>query len=968
MSPSSPPTGVDSPKTPTRHHRRRRNKSRQDLEDAQVEADLMVEVENTIRRKGSRRAVRGTHSSEELSELPLANAAAAGMAAAVAAAVAAGTASPPPHGVTSRRASADLIDSAAASPMASPRLGAKSPMRPTSQAPSSPHLRASPMKSKPKRLGSTEPVVSQTNLSGEGVPNDVVPLLTTARTAYAETTVGALCNQFALTSSPLAGRSIAAQALERFSSTNNYALPLWDNGVYAATLTAHDMIGHLMAVWRNDHAIYMDFGFASLAQVRRLCVPSTRPTKVDLQMSVSQAVERLDMFGLCVAVGESDGPVTLIVAQERLLQHFATQGATSLVETFGTWPLSSLPVFDSTEAPIVVADDTPTIDIFSLLLAHRTSAIGVVDDAGRLCGQLTIDAICTVNADTYERLVLPLRQYVGGTIEELRARGLDALAALIDPPTASASGSVADALACMRRADNHSGLCWLLDDHDRLRGLATARRMLQFLVFGKRGDRLIDVLRPDRVERRRVTAMASAASSSQLRKVGSRRSSGAQPILVRARDSFGDFGHRAINGDEDVVSGGGGGGGGGGMEDDAHDAEMMVDLVDHDGEVRAGALPSFAPAASSGDSSDSSDSSPGVDDDSDDDESLLTQVATEFVPGVVLLRLSLLELLRVEQPANGLPRVLSESLAELLRRNIGRNELSQPASISAMLPLLEFFGNSVAALRKSKRDTAPSAPVPLADSPLARTVSASVIYGFVKLYLRSLRSPLVPLSHHGYWYTTALSAPGRVRLFRLSALLVALPPANQLVLRSVVSAMQQLVLVGASTFATMAADLAGVCTRGALYSSRFGAAPSLQQLFCDLLINYETLALGMADVQRLHREEPSVAPHVANAAQVATQQGVLNKGSRSFGSVKWSVRYVRVIGSTLYFYANERAEQPLERLSLVGASVSPPEKSTAQFVVKLSGGKTMPLRPDNSNVTLAHQWVSELQKATKVKG
>jgi hypothetical protein len=796
--------------------------------------------------------------------------------------------------------------------------------------------------------------------------------LAASREAYSETKVSALCSQLSITVTTIPARTTVAMALERCAATGQFALPVYDGGIYATTLMTHDFIGFLISAFKRDGALYVDFAFAQLSQVRRAAgavVAAASRFRVDMQSSASKSADKLDMFGLGALIGEAEGPVTMVLPQNRLLRHYADHAG--CIDAFADWILAQMPLFETSDAPLIVHEDTPVIDLFNILHQRRATMIGVVNDAGVLTGHLSVDAIATVTFDTFGRLNLPLRRYVGDTAAALRARGQSALATLVDPPRVDMGGQFDVAFERLTRPDNHIGACWIVDERARPRTLLTARNTLHFLLNDKRFDRVNSVLLPQLIERVQMVAATSSTSSQQHLKKDAKGRVVAQRLAVQRHDSFGDFGHRAAAAAGAAAAGAAGAAALDGADDDSvlSDDQSMPDPSDTE------VATTFQPSADSSDADASSDDSePDSDSDLDDEESLVTAIAGETPPAVQLLNSSLSDLLRLERPASALPRVLSEVIGELQRRQVTGEDLLLPPSVEVLLPVLEHFGGIVVAQRKAKRGDAPAAAPAAAatvrsfvDSSLARSVSAGTLLRTVFLYLGSLRSPLVPLAHHGYWFTTALTQPGRVRLFRLTGLLLALPAANQVVLGALVPVLHQLVLAGCATFARMAAELTAVCVRSMHYAAHFPAtpAPSLVPLFCDLLINHAVIMNGMADARRVHAEDPRVAA-LPSAGAATSKSGTLLKCSR--GS-RWAARFVRLVGTTLVVCADERsADTPLEVHTLAGASVSGPDKQTAQFDVR-TRSKTLQLKPQkNSNASLAAEWLTELTRAIKAAG
>jgi hypothetical protein len=946
----------------THSHSRRKKRdaaSKQDLEDAQVEAAIVAELET----RRSAPAPASSSSSSLLSSSASRRSSSSSVSTRHALVSSFDVADSPLSLQAQRRDSLVDRSSPSSSSPTSPRVAAPtvmapaSPVRPSSMAPASPQLLQNAKK--PKARGMTREPSSLALQDYSGA-------LAASREAYSETKVSALCSQLSITVTTIPARTTVAMALERCAATGQFALPVYDGGIYATTLMTHDFIGFLISAFKRDGALYVDFAFAQLSHVRRAAgtvVAAAGRFRVDMQSSASKSADKLDMFGLGALIGEAEGPVTMVLPQNRLLRHYADHaGCTG---AFADWILAQMPLFETSDAPLIVHEDTPVIDLFNILHQRRATMIGVVNDAGALTGHLSVDAIVTVTFDTFGRLNLPLRRYVGDTAAALRARGQSALATLVDPPRVDMGGQFDVAFERLTRPDNHIGACWIVDERSRPRTLLTARNTLHFLLNDRRFDRINSVLLPQLIERVQMVAATSSTSSQQHLKKDAKRRVVAQRLAVQRHDSFGDFGHRA------AAAAGAAAAALDGADDDGvlSDDQSMPDPSDTE------VATVFQPSADSSDADASSDDSElDSDSDLDDEESLVTAIAGEALPAVQLLNSSLSDLLRLERPANALLRVLSEVLCELQRRQVTGEDLLLPPSVEVLLPVLEHFGGIVVAQRKAKRGDAPAAaPVAAAtvrsfvDSSLARSVSAGTLLRTVFLYLGSLRSPLVPLAHHGYWFTTALTQPGRVRLFRLTGLLLALPAANQVVLGALVPVLHQLVLAGCATFARMAAELTAACVRSMHYAAHFPAtpAPSLVPLFCDLLINHAVIMNGMADARRVHAEDPRVAA-LPSAGTATSKSGTLLKCSR--GS-RWAARFVRLVGTTLVVCADERsADTPIEVFTLAGASVSGPDKQTAQFDVR-TRSKTLQLKPQkNSNASLANEWLTELTRAIKAAG
>ena len=140
-------------------------------------------------------------------------------------------------------------------------------------------------------------------------------------------------------------------------------------------------------------------------------------------------------------------------------------------------------------------------------------------------------------------------------------------------------------------------------------------------------------------------------------------------------------------------------------------------------------------------------------------------------------------------------------------------------------------------------------------STLCRSASPSALWAAVKLYLRSLRVSIVPLRHLPSWLVVARMAPSRARLFRLHALLLALPAAAQLSLSAIVGALGDLCSRGASYF-EVAFDLARIVTRERSLAARFETALLLHPLCCDLIVNHVTLCIDAATPHELHAIAP----------------------------------------------------------------------------------------------------------------
>lgn len=208
--------------------------------------------------------------------------------------------------------------------------------------------------------------------------------------------------------------------------------------------------------------------------------------------------------------------------------------------------------------------------------------------------------------------------------------------------------------------------------------------------------------------------------------------------------------------------------------------------------------------------------------------------------------------------------------------------------------------------------------------------------------------------------------PSRTRLFRLHALLLALPSAAQLTLAAVVSALSDLASYGTS-YADLGVELASIVARERALADRYPTTLLLQSLCTEFIVNHTTICISAATPAELHAQVPTTR-HIdlSSGAQVASKVGALMIGSGL--KLRWQQRHCCLIGTLFVVYAEAGAAAPLIVLQLCDAGTSVQRrKDPSQFTVHTKSQKLLLRSVKENDIQDVSLWIDAIRTVIQSK-